>query len=95
MYQIVNTLSNGHPPKILPTIYRSVDLPSLFITHITNKVEKHRANIARENAASTRATGTTTTTYSSFVKVSQSTVNECFLFLLQSLETLIPSRPNT
>ena len=27
--------------------------------------------------------------------MSQSTVNECFLFLLQSLETLIPSCPNS
>ena len=31
LHQIVNTLSNRHPPKILPTIYHSVDLPSLFI----------------------------------------------------------------
>ena len=37
--QIVNTLSNRHPPKILPTIYHSADLPSIFIKHITNKVE--------------------------------------------------------
>ena len=39
LHQIVNTLSNRHPPKILPTIYPSADLPSLFIRHITNKVE--------------------------------------------------------
>ena len=46
LHQIVNTLSNRHPPKILPTIYPSTDLPSIFIKHFTNKVEKLRANIA-------------------------------------------------
>ena len=40
LYQIVNTLSNRHPPKILPTIYPSADLPSIFIKHFTKKVEK-------------------------------------------------------
>ena len=30
-HRIVNTLSNRHPPKILPTIYPSADLPSIFI----------------------------------------------------------------
>ena len=29
--QIVNTLSNRHPHKILPTIYPSADLPNIFI----------------------------------------------------------------
>ena len=43
LHQIVNTLSNIHPPKILPTIYPSADLPSTFIKHFTNKVEKLRA----------------------------------------------------
>ena len=42
LHQIVNTLSNTHPPKILPTIYPSTDL-SLFMRHFTNKVEKPRA----------------------------------------------------
>ena len=46
--QIVIALSNGHPPKILPAIYSSVGLPSLFIRYLNNKVEKHRANIASE-----------------------------------------------
>ena len=40
LHQIVNTLSNRHPPKILPTIHPSVDLSSLFIKRFTNKVEK-------------------------------------------------------
>ena len=31
LQQIVNTLSNRHPPKILPTIYPSADLPSILI----------------------------------------------------------------
>ena len=53
LYQIVNTLSNRHPPKILPTIYPSADLPSIFIKHFTNKVEKLRANIASEHVTST------------------------------------------
>ena len=38
LHQIVNTLSNRHPPKILPTIYPSADLPSIFIKHFTNKI---------------------------------------------------------
>ena len=66
LHQIVNTLSNRHPPKILPTIYPSADLPSIFIKHFTNKVEKHRDNIASEHVASTLVTGTTVVAFSSF-----------------------------
>ena len=78
LHQIVNTLSNRHPPKILPNIYHSTDLPSVFIRHINDKVEKLRANIASEpvTSNSTLFTGTTTATYSSFEKISQSTVKE-------------------
>ena len=50
LHQIVNTLSNRHPPKILPTIYPSADLPSIFIKHFTNKVEKLRANFTPDPA---------------------------------------------
>ena len=57
LHQIVNTLSNRHPPKILPTIYPSADLPSIFIKHITNKVVKRRANIASEYVTSILVTG--------------------------------------
>ena len=39
LYQVVNPLSNRYPPKILPTIYLSAELPSLFIKYTTNKVE--------------------------------------------------------
>ena len=35
--QIVNTLSNRHPPKTLPTIYPSAELPSIFIKHFNKK----------------------------------------------------------
>ena len=49
LHQIVNTLSNRHPPKILPTIYASADLPSIAIKHYANNVEKLRANIASEH----------------------------------------------
>ena len=66
LHQIVNTLSNRHPPKILPTIYPSADLPSIFIKHFTNKAEKLRANIASEHVTSTLVTGTTAATFSSF-----------------------------
>ena len=45
LHQIVNTLSNRHPPKILPNIYPNADLPSIFIKHFTNKVEKHLASV--------------------------------------------------
>ena len=67
--QMVNTLSNRHSHKILPTIYPSADLPSIFIKHFTNKVEKLRANIASEHVTSTLVTGTTAATFSSFEKV--------------------------
>ena len=79
LHQIVNTLSNRHPPKILPTIYLSADLPSIFIKQFTNRVDKLRANIASEHATSTLVTGTTAATFSSFEKVSQLTVKECIL----------------
>ena len=79
LHQIVNILSNRHPPKILPTIYPSADLPSIFIKHFTNKVEKLRANIASEHVTSTLVTGTTAGTFSSIEKASQLTVNECIL----------------
>ena len=79
LHQIVNTLSNRHPPKILPTIYRSADLPSIFIKDYTNKVEKLRADIASEHVTSILDTGTTASTFSSFEKVSQLTVKECML----------------
>ena len=79
LHLIVNTLSNRYPPKILPTIYPSADLPSIFIKHPTNEVEKHTANNASEHVTSTLVTGTTATTFSSFEKVSQLTVKECIL----------------
>ena len=79
LHQIVNTLSNRLPTKILPTILPSADLPSIFIKHITNKVEKRRANIASEHVTSTLVTGTTAATFFSFKKVSQLTAKECIL----------------
>ena len=106
LHQIVNTLSNRHPPKILPTIYHSADLPSIFIKHFTNKVEKLRANIASEHVTSTLVTGTTAATFSSFEKVSQLTVKECILnsapksceldpipskLLIECLDSILPS----
>ena len=35
--QIDHTLSNKHPPNILPTIYHSVDFPSLFFNTLPTK----------------------------------------------------------
>ena len=67
--QIVNTLSNRHPSKIFPTISPIADLPSIFIKHITNIVEKLRTMIAFEHITSTLITGTTAATFSSFEKV--------------------------
>ena len=106
LHQIVNTLSNRHPPKILPTIYPSADLSSIFIKHFTNKVEKLRAKIASEHVTSTLVTGTTAATFSSFEKVSQLTVKECILnsapksceldpipskLLIECLDSILPS----
>ena len=106
LHQIVNTLSNTYPPKILPTIYPSADLPSIFIIHFTNKVEKLRAYIASEHVTSTLVTGTTAATFSSFQKVSQLTVKECILIsaptscerdpipsklLIECLDCILPS----
>ena len=95
LHQIVNTLSNRHPPKILPTIYPSADLPSIFIKHFTNKVAKLRANIASEHVTSTLVTGTTAATFSSFEKVSQLTVKIAFLVLLLSHVNMTPFLPNS
>ena len=64
---------------MLPTIYPSADLPSIFIKHFTNKVEKLGASIAFEHVTSTLVTGTTAAAFSSFEKVSQLTVKECIL----------------
>ena len=106
LHQIVNTLSNRHPPKILPTIYSSADLPSIFIKHFTNKVEKHRANIASKHVTLTLVTGTTAATLFSFEKVSQLTVKECIInsspnsceldpipskLLIECLNSILPS----
>ena len=102
----MNTLSNRHPPKILPTIYHSADIPSIFIKHLTNKVEKLRASIASEHVTSTLVTGTTAVTLSSFEKVSQLTVKECipnsgpkscehdpipYKLIIECLDSIIPS----
>ena len=73
VHQIVNTLSNRHPTKILQKIYPSADHPSLLIKQYANEIEKLRANIASEHVASTLLTAT----FSSFEKVSQLTVKEC------------------
>ena len=94
LHQIVNTLSNRHPPKILPTIYPSADLPSIFIKHFTNKAEKLRANIASEHVTSTLVTGTTAATFSSFEKVSQLTVNFNSILTISS-ECILNSAPKS
>ena len=61
LHQIVNTLSNRHPHNILPAIYPSADLNSLF-----NYLEKHTASVASELATltSTLVAWTTTTIFS-------------------------------
>ena len=64
--QIVNTLSCRHPPKILPTIHLSADLPRIFIKRFTNKVEKLRANIASEHVTSIHDIWTTAASFSTF-----------------------------
>ena len=105
--QIVNTLSNRHPPKILILrYYPSADLPSIFIKHFTNKVEKLRANIASEHITLRLVTGTTAATFSSFEEVSQLTLKECILIsapksseldpipsklLIECLDSILPS----
>ena len=109
LHQIVDALSSRHQPKILPTIYPSADLPSIFIKHFTNKVEKLRANIASEHVTSTIVTGTTAATFSSFRKVTQLTVKECILnsaprpceldsipikLLIECLDSILPSLYN-
>ena len=94
LQQIVNTLSTRHPTKILPAIYPSADLPSIFIKHITNKVEKLRANIASEHITLTLVTGTTDATFLS-EKVSQCTIKNALLILLLSHVNLTPSIPKS
>ena len=63
----------------MPVTYPSADLPSLFIKHFTNKVDKLRANISSEHVISTLVTLATTATFSSLMKVSQIIVKECIL----------------
>ena len=90
----------------MPTIYPSADLPSIFIKHFTNKIEKLRASIASEHVTSTLVTGTTTATISSFQKVAQLIVKECILnsapksceldpipskLLIECLDSILPS----
>ena len=106
LHQIVNALSNRHPPITLPTIYPCADLPSISIKQFTNEVEKLRANISSEHVSSRLVTETTTATYSSFGKVSQLTVKECILicapkscdldaipskYLIECLDSILPS----
>ena len=106
LHKIVNTVPHRHPAKILPTIYPSANLPSIFIKHFTNKVEKLRAIIASEHVTSRLGTGTTAATFSSFEKVSQLTVKECILnsapksceldpipskLLMECLDSILPS----
>ena len=79
LHQIVNTLSNRHPSKILPAIYPSADHSSFFIRNLSNDAEKLRAYIASETVTSTHFTGTTTATFSSFENVSLSTMKEYIL----------------
>ena len=84
----------------------NADLPSIFIKHLANIVEKLRANIASKYVTSTLVTGTTTATFSSFKKVSQLTVNECIIIsapksceldpipskhLIECLDCILPS----
>ena len=102
LHQIDNTLSN----RILPTIFPSADLPSIFIKHITNKVGKLRANIASEDVTSILVTGTNAATFSSFEKVSQLTEKQSIIIsapksceldpipsklFIECLDSIIPS----
>ena len=106
LHQIVNTLSNRHPPITLPIIYPSADLPSTFIKHFTNKVQKHRTNIASEHDTSTLVIWTTAATFYSFEKVSELTVKDSILIsdpksceldpihsilLIEWLDSILPS----
>ena len=63
LHQIINTLSNRHPPNILSSIYPSAALPSIFIRHHANKVEKLRAKIASEYVTLTLVAAATTATF--------------------------------
>ena len=109
LHQIINTLLNRHPPKTLPTIYPSADLPSILIKHFTNKEQKLRVNIASEHVTSTIVTGTTAATFSSPKNVSQLTVKECIhnsapksceldpipsKLLIECLDSILPSLTN-
>ena len=109
LHQIVNTLSNRHLPKILPTVYHRADHPSIYIKHFTNNAQKLRANIASEHVTSTLITGTTAATFSSFEKLSQLAVKECILIYapksceldpipsklsIECLDSILPSLTN-
>ena len=90
LHPMVNTLTNRPPPIILPPIYPSAALPSLFIRHFTSKVEKHIVSIASEHVTSTLVSGTTAATFSLFEKVSQLTLKECIISTTPKLCYLDP-----
>ena len=106
MHRKQQVIVEGESSKPYSADFGIRDLPSLFIKHFTNKVEKLRANIATESVTSKLVTGTTTATFSSFEKVSQSTVKECILnsapkscdlerisskLLIECLDSILPS----
>ena len=106
LHQIVKILSNRHPPKILPTIYPSADLPCIFIKHFTKKVEKLRANMLLNMLPQHLLLGQLRQTFYSFEKVSQFSVKECILIyapkscelepipsklLIECLDSILPS----
>ena len=96
LHQVVNAPSNRHPSNILPTIYPSAYFRSNYFRHFNNKVEKLRDNIASipVTSTSTFVTGTTIATFF-YLKVSQSTVNECILNSAPSYVTFTQSLPNS
>ena len=78
LHQIVNTLSNRHPPKILPTIYPSADLPSIFIKHFTNKKKNLELTLLLNMLPQRFLLGQLLQLFL-HLKVSQLTVKECIL----------------
>ena len=78
-HRIVNTLSNRYPPRIFPTTYPSADLPSIFIKHFTNKVEKLRATLLLNMLTQLLLLGQLLQLFLHLKKVSQLTVKECIL----------------
>ena len=106
LHQIVNTLSNRHPPKILPTIYPSADLPVFSSNTLPTKQRNLELTLLLNMLPQCLLLGQLLQLFLHLKKVSQLTVKECILnsapksceldpipskLLIEYLDSILPS----